>query len=136
MQQTEKYKLNLIETSDTFSPHPLNENAQKLETQLSAETAARTAGEAALDQRVTTLEGHKISAGTYRGNAPSGNNVWQSIPLGFTPIFVYIQTIGGSVPTSVASGGRHNYLLIEEGGFKAKNSLNQDSSIYNFFAIL
>ena len=31
MQQTEKYKFNLIETSDAFSPEALNQNAQKLE---------------------------------------------------------------------------------------------------------
>ena len=31
MQQTETYKLNLIETSDPFSPQALNENTQKLE---------------------------------------------------------------------------------------------------------
>lgn len=47
MQQTTKYKLNLIETSDPFSPAPLNENAQKLEGALSAETAARTAADTA-----------------------------------------------------------------------------------------
>lgn len=47
MQQTSKYKLNLIETSDRFSPDPLNENAEKLETQLAAETQARTAADTA-----------------------------------------------------------------------------------------
>ena len=129
MQQTQTYKLNLIETSDTFSPAPLNENMEKLEDAISASAAD-------LDSRVTVLEGHKIATGTYSGNAPSGNSIWQSIPLGFTPIFVYIQTIGGSVPVSVVSGGRHNYLLIEEGGFKVQNSWNQSTSIYNFFAIL
>lgn len=30
MQQTEKYGFNLIETSDAFSPEPLNENARKM----------------------------------------------------------------------------------------------------------
>lgn len=40
MQQTDKYQLNLIESSDTFSPAPLNENAQKLEAAIAAEAAA------------------------------------------------------------------------------------------------
>lgn len=31
MQQAEMYKLNLIETSDVFSPAALNENTQKVE---------------------------------------------------------------------------------------------------------
>jgi len=42
MQQTKTYKLNLIETSDTFSPDPLNENTEKLEAEVSAEAAARS----------------------------------------------------------------------------------------------
>ena len=51
MQQTDKYQLNLIEPSDTFSPAPLNENAQKLEEALqgglTAATAHADAGDAA-----------------------------------------------------------------------------------------
>ena len=34
MQHTDKYKLNLIENSDAFSPDALNENMQKLEAAL------------------------------------------------------------------------------------------------------
>ena len=34
MQQTEHYSLNLIETSDTFTPQPLNENTQALDAKL------------------------------------------------------------------------------------------------------
>ena len=47
MQQTQTYKLNLIETSDTFSPAPLNENMEKVEAGISAEAAARAAETAA-----------------------------------------------------------------------------------------
>ena len=49
MQQTETYQLNLIETSDTFSPAPLNENAQKLESALTAARTEAAAGIAAGD---------------------------------------------------------------------------------------
>ena len=49
MQQTETYQLNLIETSDTFSPAPLNENAQKLEAALTAARTEAAAGIAAGD---------------------------------------------------------------------------------------
>ena len=138
MQQTEKYKLNLIETSDTFSPHPLNENAQKLETQLSAETAARAAGDAALDQRVTVLEARKIVTGTYIGNAPIGNSsIWQSIYLGFTPRIVVI--LPSSYVWIASDVHPMNFLAIEEGGFKVKNgtgTINNVNSTYGFFAIL
>ena len=40
MQQTEKYKFNIIETSDAFGPEALNGNAQKLETALNQHEAA------------------------------------------------------------------------------------------------
>ena len=49
MQQTSKYKLNLIDPSDDFSPDPLNANANTLETQL----LAREAAEQALDGKVS-----------------------------------------------------------------------------------
>ena len=93
MQQTKTYKLNLIETSDTFSPDPLNENTEKLEAEVSAEAAARAAGDAALDQRVTVLEGHKIVSGIYIGDDANQ----RVFPLGFTPKIVLVQ-YGGNVP--------------------------------------
>ena len=64
MQQTKTYKLNLIETSDTFSPDPLNENTEKLEAEVSAEAAARQSSDAALEARVTVLEARRFVAGT------------------------------------------------------------------------
>ena len=45
MQHTDKYKLNLIENSDAFSPDALNENMQKLEAALEEVTAHDEAGE-------------------------------------------------------------------------------------------
>ena len=66
MQQTEKYKLNLIEKEDVFSPDALNENMEKLEVALEGKTDAADTG--ALDARVTALEVHKIAIGHYIGN--------------------------------------------------------------------
>ena len=43
MQQTNKYKFNLIDTSDAFGPEPLNDNANKLETALDQHEAAVSA---------------------------------------------------------------------------------------------
>lgn len=65
MQQTEKYKLNLIETSDPFSPAPLNENAEKTEAALADMQSALTAGTAALDQRVQVLELRRMAVGRF-----------------------------------------------------------------------
>ena len=136
MQQTQTYKLNLIETSDTFSPAPLNENMEKVEAGISAEAAARAAETAALDQRVTVLEGRKIVTGTYTGD---GNAKGQFINLGFTPrIVVILPSPYVWIASDVFSLG---ILAIEEGGFKVKNDsssgmLNQANKKFGFFAIL
>ena len=49
MQQTETCKLNLIETSDPFSPDALNENARTLDAQLARVDAAAAAEKARVD---------------------------------------------------------------------------------------
>ncbi len=68
MQQTQTYKLNLVEGEDPFSPLPLNENAEKLEAAISAARADAAAGDAALDQRVTVLEAKLMVVGSYTGD--------------------------------------------------------------------
>ena len=50
MQQTEKYKFNIIETSDMFSPDALNANARTAEAQLAALAAQEAADKAALEK--------------------------------------------------------------------------------------
>ena len=49
MQHTDKYNFNLIETSDTFSPEPLNKNTEAIEAQLAAVRGEFAAADAALD---------------------------------------------------------------------------------------
>ena len=140
MQHTDKYKLNLIETSDAFSPDALNENTRKVEdvlaAQAAAEAAARETADGALDQRLTVLEGRRLVVGTYTGN---GDKNGMHVELGFTPaallfphnlgmIYVAPDCPYSPSPLQIA-------LQIEEGGFFAKNDWN---SIYTrpFIAIL
>ena len=140
MQHTDKYKLNLIETSDAFSPDALNENTRKVEdvlaAQAAAEAAARETADGALDQRLTVLEGRRLVVGAYTGN---GDKNGMHVELGFTPaallfphnlgmIYVAPDCPYSPSPLQIA-------LQIEEGGFFAKNDWN---SIYTrpFFAIL
>ena len=52
MTQTDKYKLNLIETSDVFSPEPLNQNTRAVEAQLSAVRGEFAAADAGLDGKI------------------------------------------------------------------------------------
>ena len=133
MQQTQNYKLNLIETSDPISPAPLNENAEKLEAALlvatdalRAETAAETA---ALDARVQVLELHKFYVGSYIGTGEKSGDS-QMIKLGFTPLAVisnppntyraYRFMCYTGMPTSV--------MEIVPGGFKVGMEVSANSS--------
>ena len=110
MQQTETYKLNLIESSDPFLPDALNENTQKIE-----EVVQEKLGE--MDQRVTVLESKKFAVGTYKAEM----NETLKVEVGFTPIALYV---GQSRKFSTVHGlilpGDTNippFLEIVEGGF-------------------
>ncbi len=87
MQQTETYKLNKPGIDDPLAIAPLNENMDKLEAAIIAESETRAAETAALDQRLQVLEIHKAVTGTYRG---SYGEVQQTIELGFTPAAVFV----------------------------------------------
>lgn len=141
MQQTETYKLSLIEIDDTFSPDPLNQNTLKVEGALSAEAAQRASGDAALGSRLTALEGHRIAVGVYTGTAVGNDSVTCShVKLGFTPTIVIVQDSNGYTNMG-AKGCSLCAVEIEEGGFKARNSagtghFNYDKRAYSYCAIL
>ena len=150
MQHTDKYKLNLIETSDAFSPDALNENTRKVEdvlaAQAAAEAAARETADGALDQRLTVLEGRRLVVGTYTGN---GNTAGQIIDLGFTPAAVLLGKDGkGLYLLTPDNPGLYPmlppYLQIVEGGFRvtynqtsyADGGWNLGNQKYYFIALL
>lgn len=91
MQQTNKYQLNLIESGDTFSPDPLNENMEKVE-------AALEAVDTALDEKVAEAMsamgtgGHnaRIAFGSYTGNGNYGSSKPNSLTFDFHPVMVFI----------------------------------------------
>lgn len=122
MQQTDKYKLNLIETDDTFSPAPLNENMDKVE----AKFAALDGADAALDGRLAAIEAHKLVVGSYVGNAVDYGTT-QTITLGFQPQAVYVYN--ARVGHAFATWGNpyHSGLVITENGFKV--TLNDSCSM-------
>ena len=121
MQQTNKYKLNLIEKDDTFSPDPLNDNMEKVEEALEREAAARQAADAteaqaradadaALDRRIQTIEAHKIVFG-------SANNTSTTANLGFTPLLLYVTNGNGGHLLIHKNYHPYSGLYIVEGGF-------------------
>ena len=111
MQQTDKYKLNLIESSDPFLPDGLNQNTLKLEEVVSQHLEG-------MDQRVTVLEDKKFACGLWT----KGAGVFD---LGFHPRAVITQQIGSYGPviyvenaTYASSGG----ITLTENGFKSNIS--------------
>ena len=150
MQQTEKYKLNLIERNDVFSPDALNQNMEKVETAIAgaqAETAAEAAaGDAALAARVAALEGKNIVIGSYRGNGGT-----QAFSLPFTPSAVFILHRNASGESRAIVRGHDLYLYlgsngtqligkIVENGFQVMYStvsgcVNASGNDYVFFAL-
>ncbi|MDE6261449.1 MAG: hypothetical protein K2M42_11455 [Oscillospiraceae bacterium] len=127
MQQTETYQLNLIETSDTFSPEPLNENMEKVE----AKFAGLDQADAALNSRVTVLEGHKIAVGSYTG----GGSQAYTVQVGFRPRAVIIQqaTHIGDCFMATAAGG---CVTLTDTGFALKGGeMLNNGSRYNYIAI-
>ena len=132
MQQTEKYKLNLIESSDPFLPEGLNANTRKIEEVLKGMEDGPLAE---MDGRVTALEAHKFYVGTYIGNGPTP----RIVDLGFTPMAVCVGAVSSSDHAHWAFTGasESTTLSIVEGGFQVGNtvmsSLNGNGQVYSFF---
>ena len=120
MQQTETYKLNLIETDDNFSPNPLNENTQKLETTLAALNAggeACAAEIAGLDQRLKVFEARRFAAGTFAGTGRSTD-----VALDFTPKVVIVHSGYGSKCAMYIEGQTSQNGSIHTNGFTITSS--------------
>ena len=107
MQQTEKYKLNLIESSDPFLPDALNANTQRLEEVVSGHLEG-------MDQRVTVLEAKQFAYGSFR--CLSGT---MDIPLPFAPIAVLLVENEIAAFMNVKGAGNNQAVRLGENGFQA-----------------
>lgn len=92
MQQTTSREFSIIESSDPFLPEALNDNTRKIEAALDAHETQTKAVTDALDARITTLEGHKMTWGYYKGD----NTATRFIPLPFTPGVVLVVNTNNS----------------------------------------
>ena len=126
MQQTEKYKLNLIESSDPFLPEGLNQNTQKIEDAMTAHEAAVDARMDATDQRVAVLEGRKLVYGWYTWTNGSVYPTNHPVQLSFTPRFVVAQCdsstyfivddhVTGNSSLTIIDGGFNLYVAGQSG---------------------
>ena len=102
MQHTTKYKFNIIETSDAFSPDALNANARAVETQLAALAAADAADKATLQAADAANKAALLTAigsggktariqwGSYVGTGEFGPQYRRSIEVDFKPLLVFL----------------------------------------------
>ena len=140
MQHTETYNLNLIETSDTFSPDPLNQNAQALEDAVEDARAEARAAESALNARVLSLEGKHIKCGMYTASADAAP---MTVSLGFTPRAVFAFSPSGNVHGALFYGyskDTNPAAEIISGGFRLNrigsySSGMCSSTTYIYFAL-
>ena len=124
MQQTDKYKLNKPGIDDPLAIAPLNENMDKLEAAITAETAA-------LDSRVTVLEAKYFVSGTFIGDGQSS----QFINLGFTPKAVLVVGQDGSTHYNEGHAYHYGGLAITGGPSKTRDGLTVLSVEHNGFTV-
>ena len=155
MLKTEKYKFNIIETADTFSPDALNANARTAETELirveakaAADKAELQAADAAL--RASMGSGGKtcrIVWGSYVGNGEYGREHPSSLTFDFKPHMIFalyastyiimqrgcISSIGNSVYTCVSAWEDRSVSWYNTQS--SANQLNINNVTYYYVAI-
>lgn len=136
MQHTETYNLNLIETSDTFSPDPLNQNAQALEDAVEAARAEAQAADSALDARLKVFEAKHVKVGMYR---VLNSNVPLTINVGFTPkVVLAFDPSGlrfGALYTGYSMSSHPSYEIVS-GGFRINSVTANGLSAGGYFVYI
>lgn len=81
MQYTNQYQFNLIESGDTFSAAPLNENAEKMEEALETLNQSIEAAKSA---------GLQVATGSYTGTGTYGSSNKNTLTFSFRPMVVIV----------------------------------------------
>ena len=119
MQQTSKYQFNLIDSGDTFSPAPLNDNMEKVEAQFGAMEESLTELAQSVDNDLSAItaalgsEGQnaRITWGSYSGNG-SGS---RTLTFPFRPALVVIGGGSSDMLILVQGAGKTNYNAYASG---------------------
>ena len=119
MQQTEKYKLNLIESSDPFLPEGLNQNTQKIEDAMEAHEEKVDGQVADLDARVKVFEAKHFATGIC--------SMSERTALPFTPTLVLIVSWSSMYSSMAITGHNTDSLVLEENGFHITGKIGQYS---------
>ncbi len=116
MQQTETYKLNLIETSDPFSPQALNENTQKLEEVVHEKLED-------MDERIKVFEAKKVVYGTYHNTDSTLKSY--TVEVGFRPKIVLLAHTRSGFSMSMVNdkeNGEYSTFKLTDTGFWVASS--------------
>ena len=127
MQHTDKYNLNIIETTDAFGPEPLNENTRALEAQLDAVRDEFAAADADLSVRMGTLETGRLlwKLGSYSGNGGYGSSSRSRLEFDFNPIAIVI------IHSSNAYFGSHFWVRgASQGVSYGSGAAGSSASVY------
>ena len=129
MQQTQNYKLNKPETTDPFTPAPLNENADKLESEL-------TRVDAAVAQ--CRAENCLVKLGGPLGVEYKGQPIVFDLSGVDLSQYIALILVGGVANASshlCINGDTHKYALhastIDSGGFTFFTRSTQGKLVYN-----
>ena len=132
MQHTKKYKFNLIETSDPFSPEKLNANAEAVEAELARLDDEAVAFAAAIGSGGKNA---RIAYGTYVGDGQFGPTHANKLTFGFKPDLLIIarsystyQILLRESEFPISDLGYYSHVIWEDNSVSwhdGKNSQNQ-----------
>ena len=108
MQQTTKYQFNLVDSTDDFSPTPLNQNMEKVEEELEGlEEALASEVETVMDNLGTIGHNLRIQTGSYVGTGTYGQSNPKSLTFDLYPVVVMIAaaTDGHAIPPCILMRG-------------------------------
>lgn len=145
MKQTTNYQFNLIESGDTFSPNPLNENMEKVEaaltgldTDLSGQIAAAVT---AMGSGGSTA---RIAYGSYTGDGASGYSNPKTLSFGFKPLLFAVYLYSGQTGYVLVRGTQNSLAgfnvtwgdtSVSYYADSSSTMCNQERSTYHYVAI-
>lgn len=159
MQQTSKYQFKLIEGTDDFSPDPINDNMEQVETQLSnLDTNLTSQLEDMMGNLGSVGKNLRVIEGSYIGTGGSNANSPTRLTFSFRPVVLFIyctsaplitgpmilmrpvsmgtRLVGdnGAKPISVAWANKYVTWFTYSGG-TAADQMNTENATYHYVAL-
>jgi len=136
MQQTQTYKLNLVEPSDPFTPDALNRNTQKIEDAMVIHEGVVDKRMDGLETRIVALEGKKVAVGGYTGtynyDSATAAAISQDLVCGFRPRAGFVYPVQMSRLFFFYEGAPVPNVTPTENGIRVTQNMNAKTYIYYF----